>query len=205
MARPKEFDQSLVLDQAMDTFWERGFDGTAVRDLCEAMALNSGSLYGAFGDKRALFLAALDRYIDTVSREAAEQITGAPSGLAGIRAFFDFLIDAMQSGKRRWGCLVTNSVAELACRDPEIAAKAKLQLTRLERSFSAALERARSAGEIAPDIGVETATFLVCVVQGLNILAKTGPSRDTLQRVVEVALKGLGTPPERHPAVALQQ
>lgn len=178
----------------MNIFWERGFDGTAVRDLCDAMALNSGSLYGAFGDKRALFLAALDRYIDTVSRQAADRIADAPSGLEGIRAFFDLLIDAMQGGKRRWGCLVTNSVAELACRDPEIAARAKLQLTRLERSFAFALERAHSAGEIAPDIGPDTAAFLVCVVQGLNILAKTAPGRKALEGVVDVALNSIGAP-----------
>lgn len=178
----------------MDTFWEHGFESTSVRDLCQAMGMNSGSVYGAFGDKRALFLAALDHYIDTVSREAAQRITSAGSGLAGIRAFFEFLIDAIQGGKRRWGCLVTNSVAELACRDPEVAARAKLQLTRLERSFAAALEQARAAGETALDIQ-PAATFLVCVVQGLNILAKTNPSRQTVQKVADVALDSLAARP----------
>ncbi|HET9664675.1 MAG TPA: helix-turn-helix domain-containing protein, partial [Burkholderiales bacterium] len=62
MSRPREFDSSAALDRAVDTFWARGYDGTAVQDLCSAMDLNPGSLYGAFGDKRALFLAALDRY-----------------------------------------------------------------------------------------------------------------------------------------------
>lgn len=195
MARPQQFDPTLALEQAMDTFWERGFESTPVRDLCQAMGMNSGSVYGAFGDKRALFLAALDHYIDTVSRDAAQRISSAGSGLAGIRAFFEFLIDAIRSGKRRWGCLVTNSVAELACRDPDVAAKAKLQLTRLERSFAAALAQARAAGETAPEVGPEAATFLVCVVQGLNVLARTNPSRLTLQRVVDVALRSLRVPP----------
>lgn len=181
----------------MDTFWEHGYDGTAMRDLCDAMALNSGSLYGAFGDKRALFLAALDRYTDTVSREAAERITGNPSGLAGIRAYFDFLVDAIHTGKRRWGCLVTNSVAELACRDPDIAARAGLQLKRLERSFADALERARLDGEIAPDAGPESAAFLVCVVQGMNILAKTSPGKKRLRQIVDVALGGIGAAPQQ--------
>lgn len=195
MARPKEFDHSLALQQAMDKFWERGFDATAVRDLCAAMEINSGSLYAAFGDKRALFLAAMDHYVDTESRQAAERITGAPSGLLGIRAFFDYLLDQMHKGKRRWGCLVTNSIAELGCSDPDVAARAKLQLTRLEHNFAAALDRGRLAGEISPRVVPATAAFLVCVVQGLNVLAKTRPRKADLQRVVDVALSNLDAPP----------
>lgn len=190
MGRQKEFDQSLALEQAMDVFWERGFEATSVRDLCDAMALNSGSLYGAFGDKRTLFLSALDHYVETISRETSERINGETSGLAGIRAFFNFLIGAIQSGKRRWGCLVTNSVAEAAFHDPEIAVRVKRQLKRLERSFAQALERARLDGEITA--GPDAAAFLVCVVQGINIMARTGPTRKTLQQVVDVALAGIG-------------
>lgn len=191
MARPKEFDHALALQQAMDTFWERGYDATAVRDLCNAMAMNPGSLYGAFGDKRALFLAALDHYVETESRQAIERITGAPSGLLGIESFFDYLLDQIQRGKRRWGCLVTNSVTELAGRDAEVSARARRQLQRLESSFADALERARAAGEVGPQVGPETANFLVCMVQGLNVLAKTVPGRKALDTVVDVALSSI--------------
>lgn len=194
MARPKEFKQSDALERAIDAFWQHGYGAIAVRDLCDAMNIHSGSLYGTFGDKRSLFLASLDRYIDTVSRQAVERIDGAPSGCEGIRAFFDFLLDAMLSGKRRWGCLVTNSVAEVACRDADVAARAKLQFARLENAFTRALARAQSAGELREGTGPESAMFLVCVVQGMNVLAKTSPDRKTLQGIVDVALKGVLDP-----------
>jgi len=155
------------------------------------MDLNPGSLYGAFGDKRALFLAVLDRYMDTVSRLAIDCIGGAPSGMLGIRAFFDNLVTAMTGGKRRWGCLVTNSIAELSLRDPQIAEKVKLHLGRVEMAFAGALARARTEGELAQGIGPESAAFLVCVLQGLNVLAKTKPGREVLQGIVDVALKTL--------------
>ena len=129
MPRPREFDTNAAIDRAVETFWQNGYDGTAMQDLCSAMDLHSGSVYAAFGDKRGLFLAAMDRYIDTVSREAIERIGGAPSGLEGIRAYFDHLVDAIVDGKRRWGCLITNAVAELAQRDPEIAAKIAVHLS----------------------------------------------------------------------------
>jgi TetR/AcrR family transcriptional repressor of nem operon len=197
MARPKEFDEATVLDEAVDAFWERGFDGTVVQDLCAAMGLNPGSLYGTFGDKRALFLAALDRYVDTVSRQAIERIGGGHSGLTGIRSYFDHLIAAMLDGKRRWGCLITNSAAELALHDPDVAARVKLQLARIESAFASALARAQAAGELAEGAGPHGAAFLVCLVQGLNILAKIKPERRALEGVVEVALKALTSPGSR--------
>ena len=195
MARPREFDETEVLDRAVQAFWQHGFDGIAVQDLCTKLRLNPGSLYGAFGDKRALFLAALDRYIDTVSREAVARIGGGRSGMHGIRSFFEFLIDAIVSGKRRWGCLVTNAVAENALRDREVAARARLQLLRLEDAFAGALARAQADGEIPQGDQRAQAMLLVCIVQGMNVLAKSRPNRLTLQRIVEAALVGLAPPP----------
>jgi len=197
MARPKEFDEAAVLDEAVDTFWEHGFDRTAVQDLCAAMGLNPGSLYGTFGDKRALFLASLDRYVDTVSRQAIERIGSGHSGLSGIRSYFDHLIAAMLDGKRRWGCLVTNSVAELALHDPDVAARVKLHLARIESAFASALARAQVSGELVQGVGPQGAAYLVCLVQGLNILAKTKPERRVLEGVVDVALKALASPGSR--------
>ena len=196
MARPREFDETAVLDRAVQAFWKHGFDGIAVQDLCTKLRLNPGSLYGAFGDKRALFLAALDRYIDTVSRQAVARIGGGRSGIHGIRSFFEFLIDAIDSGKRRWGCLVTNAIAEHADRDRAVTARARLQLLRLEDAFTGALARAQADGEVPQGDHRAQATLLVCIVQGMNVLAKSRPSRLTLQCIVEAALAGVARPPQ---------
>ena len=64
MARPKEFDPDLAAQEAMEAFWEHGYTATSVTDLLEEMGLHRGSLYGTFGDKKKLFLAALDKYQD---------------------------------------------------------------------------------------------------------------------------------------------
>ncbi|HZM37449.1 MAG TPA: TetR/AcrR family transcriptional regulator [Burkholderiales bacterium] len=191
MPRPREFDEAKALDRAVDAFWQRGYDATGVQDLCAAMDLNPGSLYGAFGDKRALFLAALDRYMQSVSTLAIDCLGGAPSGMEGIRALFEHVIGAMTGGKRKWGCLITNSVAELSLRDPEVAAKVRVHLARVETAFAGALVRAKAAGELAEGVGSESAPYLVCVLQGLNVLAKTMPGRQALSAIVNVALRGL--------------
>ena len=191
MARPKQFDPEIALDLAVDIFWESEFEATSIERLCRRLKLNPGSLYGAYGDKRALFVAILDRYVDKVSLEAIQRISGSPSGILGIVNYFNFLIEAIVGGKRRWGCLITNSLIELAAREPEIAAKVELHFTRLETAFASALARAQAAGELRPGFGPESAPYFVCVVQGLNVLARTKPPRARLRAIVDVALDPL--------------
>lgn len=202
MSRPKSFDPTVKLDQALDRFWQSGYGGSSVEELCRAMALKPGSLYGAFGDKRALFLAALDRYVDTISREAVERI-GRPEGAAGIAGYFAHLIDAILDGKRRWGCLITNSAVEIAAGDPVVREKIDQHFGRLEAAFAGSLKAAVAAGAALP-AAAGAAPFLVCLVQGLNVLAKTRPIRERLEAIVATALSGLGLFPQataRQPSI----
>jgi len=197
MGRVRTFDVEEALDVALELFWQHGFDGTAMQALCQAMDLQPGSVYAAFGSKRDLFVAVVRRYVETVSAEAVDRINGAPSGLQGTREYFDYLVDAMVDGKRRWGCLITNSLVELAAHDPDLAAMFQTHLARLQTSFAAALARARAEGELRPGAGPESANMLVAVVQGMNVMAKSRPGRAALQSVVDAALAGLvATPAE---------
>ena len=104
MARPRNFDPDLVLDHAVTTFWQNGYDATGVEALCHVTKLGPGSLYAAFGGKRDLFLAALDRYRDQVSVDAIRRISSPASGMTGIRAYFANLVEAIAEGRRRRGC-----------------------------------------------------------------------------------------------------
>ena len=153
MGRHKQFDPEAVLDLAVDAFWERGFEATSIQELCVRLELNPGSLYGTYGDKRALFAAIFDRYLERVSRYAIERIAKNPSGIEGIRDYFAFLVDAIVDGKRRWGCLVTNSLIELSTREPEILTKVGLHFARLETAFASALARSQAAGELPTGSG----------------------------------------------------
>ena len=194
VGRSRRFDVEEALDVALEMFWQQGYDGTPVQALCRAMDLQPGSVYAAFGSKRDLFVAAVRRYMETVSAEAVDRVNGAPSGLQGLREYFAYLVDAMVDGKRVWGCLVTNSLVEFAARDPELAGMFQLHLARLQTSFAAALARARADGELRPGVGPEAAGMLVAVVQGMNVMAKSRPGRQVLQNVVDAAVAGLAAP-----------
>ncbi len=192
MARTRTFDTDAVLDQVVDLFWQHGFDGVAMQDVCAATGLNPGSLYAAFGDKQGMFVQAMQRYIQSVSQQAIERLHRQSSAMAGIRDYFAALVDAMVDGKRQWGCLVTNTVVAFATREPAIAEAFRLHLTRLEAAFASAIERAKQAGEVDPGVATTAAAaFLVCTVQGLNVLARTRPGRATLEQVCVHALRSL--------------
>jgi TetR/AcrR family transcriptional repressor of nem operon len=192
MGQVRRFDPAERLDRAVDAFWENGFEGSAMQALCKAMGIFPGSLYGTYGDKQRLFVQAVDRYMSTVSAEAVEILGRDASGLGALRAYFRKLIDGIVDGKRQWGCLITNTIVELAQRDPEIKAKVDIHLARLETAFAGAIARAREAGEIPPETSLDNAAFLVCVVQGLNVLAKTRPPRQRLELMVSTAVAALG-------------
>src|SRR5207247_9317089 len=69
MGRPREFERDVVLDRAMQVFWSRGYEATSIRHLVDRMRIQRGSLYDTFGDKRALFFAAIARYDRVVTAE----------------------------------------------------------------------------------------------------------------------------------------
>ena len=142
MGRIRNFDRDAVLESAVDVFWERGYDGAGMQEICRVTGLNPGSVYAAFGDKHGLFIEALKSYMASMSRETIARLNSNPSGRAGIADYYAALIEAMLDGKRRWGCLVTNSIVEFAMNDPQISEAFQLHLARLETAYLA-----RSSGQ----------------------------------------------------------
>src|SRR6202020_377715 len=91
MARPREFDEEVVLDAAVQCFWARGYESTSVKDLMEGTGLTAASLYNAYGDKRAMFRTALDRYIETSICVRIRRCEALPPRDA-IRSFLDDIL-----------------------------------------------------------------------------------------------------------------
>ena len=192
MARPRGFDREQVLDRAMGAFWSRGYGATSIEDLVAQMGIQRGSLYGTFGDKRTLFLSALDRYQRVVARELFDALEAPGSGLAAIRRFFRLRVEGALDRRRPPGCLVTNSAVELSRRDRGAKARVDGSLARMEAAFLRALERARAKGELAAGRDLRAlARFLTSSAQGLSVMAKAFPERAVLEDVVAVVLAAL--------------
>ena len=151
MPRPKEFSPDEALAKAMEVFWAQGYEATTVQDLVDAMGINRFSLYDTFGDKRSLFLSALDRYGASIANESLSALEGAEDGMAAIRAFFLGQVERFSGEEGRRGCLMANCTAELAGRDDDAAERSRRALEGIQRAFRSALGRAQVAGDIGPD------------------------------------------------------
>jgi len=191
VGRPREFERDVVLDRAMQVFWTRGYAATSIHHLVDQMGIQRGSLYDTFGDKRALFFAAIDRYDQVVTAKLLAALDD-PRGKDAIRRFFRLKVDlALEPGRPR-GCLVTNSATELASRDRGTARRVGAVLTKIEAAFHRAVVRAQKAGEIEPTRNPRAlARFLTSSAQGLSVMAKTFPERAVLEDIVKVILAAL--------------
>jgi AcrR family transcriptional regulator len=194
MARPREFDESKVLDRALSTFWEHGYEGTSIDDLVEATGLGRASLYGAFGDKERIFARALERYCARMG-EALETGDEEPSARGALgRLLRALVINASpKSGPR--GCfLLSTAVGGDA---PAVAREAYAEYTtRLERALVALVRRGQERGELTRAADAQAvARMLTVLLQGISAGARAGRSKAQLEEAIETALQLVAPPP----------
>ncbi|MEZ4266865.1 MAG: TetR/AcrR family transcriptional regulator [Myxococcota bacterium] len=192
MARPKSFDVDEVLEQAATLFWNQGYEATSMRDLENELGVGRQSLYDTFGDKRSLFLKALERYAkDGESFWAGME--GPDAGLAELRTWFDALVDHAGRDGRRAGCFVVNTVAELGDQDEGANAICRRSRETLAKRFRNVLENAVRRDELPSpaDLGA-AADFLVAQTYGVLLMGKNGAARDRLRAATAQALRAVG-------------
>ena len=93
MARPRQFEEAVVLDAAVEHFWLFGYQAASIRELAASMGINSASLYNAFGDKRALFRIALARYVEVSIESPMRRVEEEFSSRKPLKASLKTLLD----------------------------------------------------------------------------------------------------------------
>jgi TetR/AcrR family transcriptional repressor of nem operon len=190
--RPREFDMDEALDKAVRVFCERGYHGTSIGDLTDAMQLASGSVYKAFKDKRNVFLAAFDRYKVVRDRQLRDVIQVGKTGRDRICSALTFFVEASHGVQGRRGCLVVGSAAELATVDTDVAQRVAAVLKKNERLMAELISQGQSDGSIPVNIDSSgTARLLLCLLQGMRVVGKTGRTRAEMATVVDIAMKTL--------------
>src|ERR1051326_3516607 len=112
MARHKEFDREEALQKAMEVFWERGYEATSIQDLVEQMGINRQSLYDTFGDKHALYLAALDHYREVEGGKMFKLLERQGSVKKTLRKLFGGVVECSVGGGHRRGWFLGNAMSE---------------------------------------------------------------------------------------------
>jgi AcrR family transcriptional regulator len=187
--RPREFDIDAVLDKSVDVFRERGYNATSIQNLTEAMDLASGSVYKAFKDKKAIFLAAFDREAQSRRQKLRQAISASKSGRERIYEALVFFAEASHGAEGKRGCLIVGTAAELATLDIDVKKRVTLALDRIESLVAKLIREGQLDGTIGTHVDAQaTARAMLCLLQGMRVVGKTGRQRPEMMRVAEVAL-----------------
>jgi len=176
MARPRKFAEGDVVAAARDEFWTRGYAATSVDDLTAATGLGKGSLYGAFGDKHGLYLRALDDYIASSLDEVRAQLRDpAFSAYERLAHHLRAQVKAIAADKRRRGCMMAKSAAELAGLDEGVDKKVERAYGTWRDELVACVKEAQRDGDIdAKQNPQALAGALLAFMRGQEALHKGG-------------------------------
>ena len=196
--RPRGFDRDEALESAIRLFWSRGYEATSISDLTQAMDITPPSLYAAFGDKKRLFLEAVERYEQETGCFARRALTSEPTAELAIRRL---LLDAAKSftdPKNPKGCLIALGATNCAIESTDIFEALAERRRAAEKAVRARIAAGQKAGELADNADVDALTGIVTATRyGLAIKARDGVPRARLKRIVEQLMM---TWPRREPA-----
>jgi len=189
MARPREFDETAALEAAVACFWSRGYEATSVRDLAENMGLSAPSLYNAYGDKHALFVQALEHYLDRSMRERIERLENTVPPKQAIREFIREIIEHSVNDRERRGCFLVNSALEVAPHDKKLSELIADRLAELEAFFARLVRKAQVEGTVPrKPVAKDLARLLLGIVLGIRVLARVRPERASLESLARPVL-----------------
>jgi TetR/AcrR family transcriptional repressor of nem operon len=189
MARPQIFNEDIVIDKALDIFWQKGFSGASTRDLINAVGISNGSFFNSFGDKKTLYLRCLQKY-DAVYIAALETLLNKPLGFK--EKIKKVLLEATKKspGKDAYeGCFFFNTSIDSNVDDPDILGLADNIHKRIEKAFVSAIDMAKEANEISTDIkSTQLAQYLFNIVNGLRTLLLSSPPQSTISNIINTTL-----------------
>jgi TetR/AcrR family transcriptional regulator, transcriptional repressor for nem operon len=167
MARPHEFDLLAARNKALVLFWEKGYQASSLAELLAAMNIGRSSFYAAFSDKRSLFIECLDAFGER-TKDVVIKARGELSPVDALQSFFEHTFIGRRTARADWGCMLVNTVLEMAGVDDDLAARASAHLAAMQATFELCLRDAGcSSGRAA-----ELAAMLMLVNEGLRVSSR---------------------------------
>jgi len=192
MTRPRSQTKETVVANAMQCFWRQGFEATSVDQLVRTIKISRHSLYGDFGGKEDLFVACLDAYRHDVVTPAFAQVEARDATLDAVARYFEFQISRGEAaGLPGAGCLMANTLTEVAPHNPGIAAIVGAHNDRLRAGFRKALVNSAAAGSVGLKMAdaAALATLLVIFANGLWSMSRAVSTAAPLRRAVHEQLR----------------
>jgi AcrR family transcriptional regulator len=180
--RPRQYDPDTALDRARNAFWDTGYAATSLDDLSAATGLNRPSLYGAFGDKQALYLASLRKSrAELTASLAAALAPEEPLRQALARVFDSASAIYVRGETAQRGCFLIGTAVTESVADPQIRQELAGALDEIDAVFAARLRRAQAAGDLSPRADAAAlAQIATSTLNGMAVRARAGGQEDTL-------------------------
>ena len=194
MGRPRQFDRSEALRNAMSVFWRYGYESTSMAQLKQAMGgISAASLYAAFGSKEALYKEAVELYMATSGDQVINALNNTE--IEPTEAIAMALRNAAReqtNDKGPHGCMVVLSAINCSPENEHIREAMKAQRRHVRLAFQSRIAQGIASGAVPADADAEAlSTYFSTVLNGISIQARDGVTLDVLNKVIDVALTGL--------------
>lgn len=175
MPRAARFDRQVALDRAVELFWSRGYYASSMKHIEQALDMRPGSLYATFGSKSGLFIEALDAYVARTGDNFHMMLDCSPTVLDGLAGYLRSVVRSCDGSAEApaQACMLVKTLLEINPEDAELLAKVDAVLALVEQRICTALEQAKAANELRPDVDCpRLARLLQAQIIGLRVFAE---------------------------------
>ena len=192
MARQREFDEKNVIETATNLFWKKGYNAVSTQDLIDAFGISRSSMYGAYKDKRSLFIIALEHYRETASQGMINLLNENKPFKETISQLLSQLIKDTITDNDNKGCFIVNTAIELAPHDKEILEIIQENRKNIVSALTSSIKKGIDNGELKSDKNPKSvANYFYNLINGLRVDAKVHKDKTNYKEIVEIAMSVL--------------
>lgn len=192
MARQREFDETIIIEKATNLFWKKGYNAVSTQDLIDAFGISRSSMYGAYKDKRNLFIITLQHYRKTASQGMIDVLNSNNPFKETITQLLNQLIRDTISDNDNKGCFIVNTAIELAPHDTEILEIIVENRKNIISALATSIEKGIENGEIETTQKPESlANYFYNLINGLRVDSKVHKDQNNYKEIVEIAISVL--------------
>jgi TetR/AcrR family transcriptional regulator, transcriptional repressor for nem operon len=194
MARTREFNEENIIKIATDLFWNKGYNAVSTQDLIDAFGISRSSMYGAYKDKRSLFILALQHYRQTSTQSMLDILANSKSFFDTITLLLNQIIKETVTDNQSKGCFIVNTAIELAPHDKEILEIIQENRINIIEGLSKAIQIGIDNKELTKNNNPKAlANYFYNLINGLRVDAKITKDKLNYQDTIKLALTVLDT------------
>ncbi len=188
--RPRQFDEAQALEAAGNVFWVNGFSATSLDDLAVAMGMNRPSIYGAFGDKEALYRRTLQQFGARMEAAMMDALDGQSDVRKALLSFYLAALGVYMSGPQAKGCLVMGTAVTASVSHPEIQADLLAVIKTIDKRLEKRFREGVSSGDLPCDFDAPSRALLAqSILHSLSLRARAGDTKSNLDKLIRSGVK----------------